>query len=64
MPMSARISSCRSSRPSTSEVLAKLADATDAGKALDEFSPPQKAYQALKAKLAELRDKSGAGERP
>jgi murein L,D-transpeptidase YcbB/YkuD len=47
--------------PDTSEVLAKLADAKDAGKALDEFSPPQKGYQALKAKLAELRSKSGAG---
>jgi murein L,D-transpeptidase YcbB/YkuD len=47
--------------PDTSEVLAKLADANDAGKALDEFSPPQKGYQALKAKLAELRSKSGAG---
>jgi murein L,D-transpeptidase YcbB/YkuD len=47
--------------PETSEVLTKLADAKDAGQALDEFSPPQKAYQALKAKLAELRNKSGAG---
>jgi murein L,D-transpeptidase YcbB/YkuD len=45
--------------PEPSEVLAKLADAKDAGKALDEFSPPQKAYQALKARLAELRNKSG-----
>jgi murein L,D-transpeptidase YcbB/YkuD len=47
--------------PDTSEVLAKLAAAKDAGKPLDEFSPPQKGYQALKAKLAELRHKSGAG---
>jgi len=47
--------------PETSDVLTKLADAKDAGKALDEFSPPQKGYQALKAKLAELRNKSGAG---
>ena len=47
--------------PEPSEVLTKLADANDAGKALDEFSPPQKGYQALKAKLAELRNKSGAG---
>jgi murein L,D-transpeptidase YcbB/YkuD len=47
--------------PEPGEVLAKLADATDAGKALDEYSPPQKGYQALKAKLAELRNKSGAG---
>ncbi|HEY6259758.1 MAG TPA: L,D-transpeptidase family protein [Xanthobacteraceae bacterium] len=47
--------------PEPAEVLAKLADAKDAGKALDEFSPPQKGYQALKAKLAELRGKSGGG---
>jgi murein L,D-transpeptidase YcbB/YkuD len=47
--------------PDTTEVLTKLADAKDAGKALDEFSPPQKGYQALKAKLGELRNKSGAG---
>ena len=47
--------------PEPGEVLAKLVDATDAGKALDEYSPPQKGYQALKAKLAELRNKSGAG---
>jgi murein L,D-transpeptidase YcbB/YkuD len=44
--------------PDTTQVLTKLADAQDAGKALDEFSPPQKGYQALKAKLAELRGKS------
>jgi len=47
--------------PEPAEVLAKLADASDAGAALDQFSPPQKGYQALKAKLAELRGKSGAG---
>jgi L,D-transpeptidase YcbB len=45
--------------PDTAEVLIKLADAKDAGKSLDDFSPPQKGYQALKAKLAELRHKSG-----
>ncbi len=32
-------------------MLTKIADAKDAGKALDEFSPPLKGYQALKAKL-------------
>jgi L,D-transpeptidase YcbB len=47
--------------PDTSEVLTKLADAKDTGKVLNEFSPPQKGYQALKAKLAEVRTKSGAG---
>ncbi len=46
--------------PDITEVLTKMADAQDAGKALDEFSPPQKGYQALKAKLAELRNKSSA----
>jgi L,D-transpeptidase YcbB len=49
--------------PDTADVLTRLADAKDAGKALDEFSPPQKGYQALKAKLAELRRKSsGTGK--
>jgi murein L,D-transpeptidase YcbB/YkuD len=47
--------------PDAAEVLTRLAGASDAGKALDEYSPPQKGYQALKAKLAELRNKSGAG---
>jgi murein L,D-transpeptidase YcbB/YkuD len=47
--------------PEPGEVLAKLADATDAGRALDEYSPPQKGYQALKAKLAELRNKASGG---
>src|ERR1700736_4791175 len=45
--------------PDTTEVLTKLADAKDAGRALDDYSPPQKGYQALKAKLAEMRHKSG-----
>ena len=47
--------------PEPGEVLAKLAEAADAGKALDEYSPPQKGYQALKAKLAELRNKASGG---
>ena len=42
-------------------MLTKIADAGDAGKALDAFSPPHAAYKALKAKLAELRGKSGSG---
>jgi murein L,D-transpeptidase YcbB/YkuD len=45
--------------PATAAVLAKIADAADAGAALDEFSPPQAGYKALKAKLAELRAASG-----
>jgi L,D-transpeptidase YcbB len=47
--------------PELTEVLTKLADAADAAKALDEFSPPQPGYRALKQKLAELRDRKGAG---
>jgi murein L,D-transpeptidase YcbB/YkuD len=45
--------------PEPADVLTKVADAKDAAKALDEFSPPQKGYQTLKAKLAELRAKAG-----
>ena len=41
--------------PEPAEVLAKLADATDAGKALDSYNPPQAEFNALKVKLAELR---------
>jgi len=41
--------------PEPAEVLAKLADANDAGKALDSYNPPQPEFAALKAKLAELR---------
>jgi murein L,D-transpeptidase YcbB/YkuD len=47
--------------PEPSDVLTKVADAPDAGKALGEFSPPQPGYQALKKKLAELRNRKGAG---
>jgi murein L,D-transpeptidase YcbB/YkuD len=35
-----------------------MVDAADAGKALDEYSPPHEAYRKLKAKLAEMRAKS------
>ena len=41
--------------PEPAEVLAKLADANDAGKALESYNPPQPEFAALKAKLAELR---------
>jgi L,D-transpeptidase YcbB len=41
--------------PDPADVLAKLADGTDAGKVLDGFNPPQPEFKALKAKLAELR---------
>jgi L,D-transpeptidase YcbB len=45
--------------PDAAEVLTRLADAKDAGKALDEYSPPHEAYKKLKAALAEMRGKSG-----
>jgi L,D-transpeptidase YcbB len=47
--------------PDPAEVLTRIADARDAGKALDEYSPPHEAYQKLKAMLAEIRGKSGGG---
>jgi L,D-transpeptidase YcbB len=47
--------------PEPADVLTAMADAPDAGKALDAFSPPQPGYQALKAKLAEMRTRAGAG---
>jgi L,D-transpeptidase YcbB len=45
--------------PEPAAILAQIVNAADAGKALDEFSPPHEAYQKLKAKLAEMRAKSG-----
>jgi L,D-transpeptidase YcbB len=48
--------------PEPAAVLAKMVDAADAGKALDEFSPPHNAYQKLKAKLAEMRGKAAGSE--
>jgi L,D-transpeptidase YcbB len=43
------------------EVLNKITAAKDASTALDSYNPPQKLYQELKAKLAELR---GQGDAP
>jgi murein L,D-transpeptidase YcbB/YkuD len=43
------------------EVLANVTAAKDASTALDSYNPPQKLYQALKKKLAELR---GQGDGP
>src|SRR6266436_5293157 len=40
-------------------VLAKLADAKDTAVALDSFNPPHAGYKALKAKLAEVRGRTG-----
>jgi murein L,D-transpeptidase YcbB/YkuD len=44
----------------SADVLNTLADAADAGKVLDGFSPPNENYQKLKAALAELRASGGA----
>jgi L,D-transpeptidase YcbB len=41
--------------PDPANVLAKLADGSDAGKVLDSFNPPQPEFKALREKLAELR---------
>ncbi len=41
--------------PDPAVVLAAVAEAADAGKALDQFSPPYEAYHKLKAMLAQLR---------
>lgn len=43
------------------EVLAKVTTAADGSAALDSYNPPQKLYQELKAKLAQLR---GQGDGP
>ena len=42
-------------------VLAAVAEGTDAGQALDQFSPPYENYQKLKAALAQLRGKTAGG---
>jgi murein L,D-transpeptidase YcbB/YkuD len=47
--------------PDMAAVLTRIADAGDAGKALDEYSPPHEPYKALRKALAELRGKSGSG---
>ena len=49
--------------PDVADVLTKVTDAADAARALDAFSPPQPAYQKLKAALAELRGKSHGGRK-
>ncbi len=45
--------------PEPGAVLAKLADAKNIAEALDSFNPPHAGYKALKAKLAEIRGRSG-----
>jgi murein L,D-transpeptidase YcbB/YkuD len=43
--------------PEPADILSNIADAADAGKALDRYSPQHEAYRKLKATLAELRGK-------
>ena len=45
--------------PEPADILGTIAAASDAGKALDAFSPQHEEYQKLKAMLAELRATSG-----
>jgi len=47
--------------PEPGDVLRKLTDAADQAQALDSFNPPHAGYRALKAKLAEVRGRGGAG---
>jgi murein L,D-transpeptidase YcbB/YkuD len=48
--------------PEPADILTNVANAADAGKALDAFSPQQEPYSKLKAMLAELRSKGGAAK--
>jgi murein L,D-transpeptidase YcbB/YkuD len=48
--------------PDAAEVLAKVADASDAATALDQFSPPHEGYKKLKAMLAQMRGKAAGGQ--
>jgi murein L,D-transpeptidase YcbB/YkuD len=49
--------------PSPALVLAAVAEAADAGEALDQFSPPYEQYQKLKGVLAQLRGRTAGGTR-
>jgi murein L,D-transpeptidase YcbB/YkuD len=48
--------------PEPADVLSTVANAADAGKALDGYSPQNEPYRKLKAALAELRGKGGPGK--
>ena len=48
--------------PEAADVLTTVANAADAGKALDLYSPQNEPYRRLKAKLAELRGKSAGAK--
>jgi hypothetical protein len=45
--------------PDVADILTKITEAADAGKALDAFAPQHPAYKKLKAALAEMRGKAG-----
>jgi L,D-transpeptidase YcbB len=47
--------------PDPAVVLAAVAEADDAGQALEQFSPPYENYQKLKAALAQLRGRAAGG---
>jgi murein L,D-transpeptidase YcbB/YkuD len=49
--------------PDPAATLTRIADSNDLAKTIDEFAPPHEQYRALKAKLAELRGKSGEEEK-
>jgi murein L,D-transpeptidase YcbB/YkuD len=48
--------------PDPAAVLAKIADAANAGTALEDFSPPHEGYKKLKAMLAQMRGKAPGGK--
>jgi murein L,D-transpeptidase YcbB/YkuD len=45
--------------PEPADVLAKMAEATDAGEALGAYNPPHEGYRLLREKLAEARGRTG-----
>src|ERR1019366_6209280 len=47
--------------PAPADILRKIIEAADAGAALENFNPPHRGFQALKAKLAALRAGSAQG---
>src|SRR5262249_47223743 len=48
--------------PEPADILSNVANAADAGNALDAYTPQQEPYRKLKAMLAELRGKPGASK--